>query len=161
MTETSQRNGDEITLTSAEFVFTLEKNAADVLQANYARLVIFQWHPNDLNIAPTNTQLFLNDVSAGGITWRSFYIKDNKKQFTVLYDRMIRLSGLLVSTDITDNSSIAIKKRINLRKARKTISFNGVGTTTGSDHLYYTILGTSATNGPAYQFGSRINYTDS
>jgi len=155
----SARIGDTMTMKSIQIRGQLEKATLDVLDSNYVRVIIFQWHPNTVNLTPTNAQLFLNDPSTASIMWRSFYIKDNREQFTILYDRIFKLTGFLANNNGTTQSSYVINQFVKIRFMKKIIQFSNASVN-GENQIYLTTLGTSATNPPSLQLSFRFNYTD-
>jgi len=155
----STRDGDSLTLKSMYLSGVLEKNAADLRATQYIRIVLFQWHPNSLNIVPTAAQLFLTDPPSGTINYNSYYIKDNRDQFTILFDRTYLLTGLIAGGNSTTTSAVKFKANISLKRCKKHLQYNA-GATTGTQQIYGMTLGVAAANPVLIQAATRINYLD-
>jgi len=151
------RDGDRLTLKTIHLKFSLIKNLSSLATSEYIRVFVFQWKPNTTNLAPTTAQLFLNDPVSGGISCRSNWIVDNKGQFTVLYDRMFRMQGLVAtaSASIAQWHTKRLYKRFN-----KTLQYNA-GTTAGSGHIFFGTISDQAVNGITGALNAIIRFTDS
>lgn len=154
----NQRTGDTITLRSIQCNVRMNAVAATVGAVQHIRVLVFQFKMNNsAGIAPTVTDMLVNDVSAGGLkTANSFFNVDFIRQYVILYDKVITvIQG-------TNKNVYNLKFRVPLKYARKKIQFNAAGTNSDGNIWIATIgseptLVANITTAAEY----RVRFTDS
>lgn len=172
--DANNRVGDKVNITSLEMRgFTyLATNATGGNDRIVFRMIVFQVHVpvatlnnagNALNaIYPLST--ILTPGVSGVEDCTSIYNHDQKKNYTILYDKMwTQCNSNNTATSPPSNIIKAHHIRVPLRKARKQVAWIGGSTTNATDHIFLTILtqNSSATaNLPSAQFSIRMHFRD-
>lgn len=156
----STRDGDRLKFHDLQFRYQWSSNGG---VKDYCRIVIFQWHPNNVPVAspPAANALFLNGVIGGGADYTSFYSHDSRQQFKILYDHVVTLTYSVASTTATDIVHFYKTVRIFGKKVNKMMQYVS-GSTAGTNHIYVAYCIDKAVGGatPTLQFNSKFNYHD-
>lgn len=151
-TADTERIGDQITLKSLKIWLRVWQPDPTVglIDDNFARIVIFQWHGPTVPIAadifqyPT-TVAYLSPIKV-----------DSNKMFTVLVDKTYSF----ISTASTGTRAI----NINLRFIRKTLKFDGAASNQPyGEQIYFSIFCNTpiaSITPPKYALMARVFYTD-
>jgi hypothetical protein len=164
-TTDSSRVGDSLTPVSLKMKYQFDTSTAKAVPTEFFRVIVFQWFPNSVNLAPTGALMFQNDPYATVVNFRSNFSIDyqakSAAQFRVLYDRTHCLVGYGTST--TWNPSLAgiIIANVSLASARKTVQFTAASTTDGAGKIYGGFIGTTSTNPVITVFNTEFHYRDS
>lgn len=127
-----ERIADFVKFKALQVNYSISSQNADVY--NSVRFVIFQWNPNSV---PTFVSVFQNNSS----TVYPFYQWDNAQEYRILYDRVYSLSG--TATAPTQSGNVHSFFTIPFRRGGLNSRFVA-GTTAGTNHLYYAVIGDSA-----------------
>lgn len=113
------------------------------------RILVIQWFPASV---PSTSDILTN---TGNITTPINSVNwDNKEDFCVLWSKVVCISSLNVA-------SLAYQKYINIKYAKKTISYDG-SATTGNNQIYVLAFSDDNTaNAPLVGFQSRLMFSDS
>lgn len=152
------RIGDLITLKNLRIRISIFPNPLNVIRYRYVRVVIFQWKPNSALAAPVATALFQTDPVPGTITYNSFWGRDTRTQYKVLFDRTFILSG-----DTTAGYTESLVRQVNtfvpMRKMIKDLRFSASGLE-AANHLYIGTIADTSVGGPTVKCAWYIDFTD-
>lgn len=160
----SNRVGDGLTPVSLRLKYQWDTNALKAVPTEFFRVIVFQWFPNSVNLAPSGALMFLDDPQATAINWRSNYSVDylakGSAQFRVLYDKLHTLVGY--GNNLTWNPSMSglVSTNINLASARKNIQFTAASTTSGAGKIYVGTIGSAAANSVVVTYNSIFMFKD-
>lgn len=144
------RIGDNIMPTSFELRAYFSYNATSIF--NVVRVIIFRWNVMDAShgIAPTVGAVLQYTGSVDSVM--SPYAHDNRNQYSILYDKIMRLDNA------SQQGSLAIKIR---KAAKKKMCFFG-GTTEGQFKTYLLYISNRSADLPQIASGYfRTNFDDS
>lgn len=148
------RQGDEIVTTSLEYDLLALRDATATLESyDPVRVLIIRWHPNNTDDTPSGGEVF-RDVNYpfGPLS----LIKADRAKFSVLFDKRVflRASASEGGEFRHWHGTLSLK--------RKKMTFDGAGTTTGTDHLYLCTLGgtASGTENSQLLVNCKVNFID-
>lgn len=122
------------------------------------RLMIFRWKRDDNVEPPTAVSQILENTSDTDQLMASIYNWDDRKDFDVLYDRVLCIapSG---ATGGGDKYQYQIKKNIKLnnKKYTKRIQYDNTATT-GQGNIYFLMVSDQATNKPSAYLYSQFYF---
>lgn len=166
----SLRIGNSVTMKQMKFRFFADAKAGTLSDAyNRVRVFVFQWHMDSISPpsqgSPTRAVL---DITGGFPYMTGPFNYDNRDKYTILYDKTVQLapiwsfnsSGTVVSSHAQSAGYVSPMININLKKARKTLHYDGISST-GTNHIYVGIASDSSVSPhPAVSFYSMITYID-
>lgn len=139
-----QRVGDSVVMTSFECKGTFIPNTSTVYDA--CRYIVLKWKP-DL----AGATIGAGQILAVPSNINSAYNKNYRKDFTVLYDKIIDLSA--------SNGTKTFKFRRSLKNTLATYNGSGAGSY-GKNTIWYLALCTDNVNKSTIAFYTRLNYHD-
>lgn len=128
--------------------FSLDGDTSFANDTEYVRLLVVKCKRDDATDAPTVAKVL--ETSS---VW-SMYNWDDRKDFVVLYDKLIKLAKSALREDFSRKGMISIKAN----KLGK-LQYDNTATT-GQNQLYLIALTTETTNGPTLRYYSRIIFKD-
>lgn len=139
-------------------------NTGDVTQANaFIRVIMFQWHPTAQSGGATEPgpgDVLLSSTPS----MLTFYNHDQRQNYTIIYDEVFALSGLVTAAGtVADSSHIVAVRSFSTARLRKHIQYVAASSTTMSNGLYlmtFSNLAADAQN-PSIAWGSKVFYRDS
>jgi hypothetical protein len=155
------RDGDRLKYRSFKFICTINKhtsNTTDTLE--YARFIIFQWHPSDALKTPVLTDILRPDPSLAAVGPRSHYNHDTRQMYKILYDKMVPMVGLVANSanpETTTNMKL-FRSRIK-KKFSHQVQFDA-GNSTGTNQIFIASIGSTATNPMQVNVSFWIYFTD-
>lgn len=118
----------------------------------YARMIVFQWHPNILSDAPQALELFENTITPN--IWSPFQSRSNR--FTVMMDKTFVIQPNL--TNATTQKFVSKKWKL------KTIMKNDEGASNNSgsftNHIYVCYVSDQTVTLPDFTWYCRLKYQD-
>lgn len=146
----SNRDGDAAYLTSISYRYGVRVNTTATY--NTCRIILFRWNISTDLAAPTIAQILDNPGYSN--TPQSNYVEDTQRQkrFKILYDK---------THTVATAGPYLISKKVHI-KLRSKLSFVAGGTD-GRGHIYMLVLSgdSGAANPPQFEYGSKLNFTDS
>lgn len=140
------RDGDSLYMRSCRIVGTMHNAGGD---ANHVRVILFQWH-DDSTPTPSNVLIagYLSTVNSVN----SLYHHDQRKKYSVLWDKKIRL-------DPSGPTSAFFDSGYKFPKVKK-ISYTA-GTTVGNNKLWLLIVSdTASATYPTVNYVAKLTYND-
>lgn len=104
----TSRDGDQIYLKNIDFRAYLTR--ADT--SNLVRLIVFQWRPSTQLATPTAATILENYAGDGTLDLVRHWNYDNKRNFKVLYDRLITLNEDIANRTVKFNLNKSLIKKI-------------------------------------------------
>lgn len=119
------------------------------------RLVVFRWVPSNALIAPVIADILENAAAANVLAHFNFQYQDN---YVVMKDMQFQASGVVTAPTVNSNFG---KTGMRIPNRGSTEIEFGLGTNTGSNHIYLLLISDSAlTPFPIFNFVSRLYYED-
>lgn len=157
----SNRDADTLTMKSLDLKYNWSSIVTNTNAEILWRFFIIQWFPDTANLAPSATQLFLNDPVLAGISPRSFWSHDHatsgERQFIVLYDKLWHPNG---PGTLAFNPTMGgvVDTRVSLARARREIQFSA-GSTDGMGKLFVGVICSTGTTPPTLTYNTQLHYT--
>jgi hypothetical protein len=147
----NQRTGDTVFWRSLHINYTISTQNADIF--NTARVVIFQWHPNTLLVAPVVTDILQTASLLSMYDWQF------SNQFTILYDRVHIMSGSAGSP--SDSGNQGYYGIVPFTKGFRPDSLYNPGMVNGSEQLFILVISDSLVAPfPIFNATTRVIYDD-
>lgn len=156
----SNRDADSLTMTRLHLKYNWSSIVTNTNAEILWRFFIIQWYPDTANLAPTATQLFLNDPVLSAISPRSFWSHDHltrkEPQFRVLYDKLWHPNG---PGTLAFNPTMGgvVDTTVNIQRARKEIQFSS-GSTDGMGKLFVGVISSTSTTVPTITYNTLLEY---
>lgn len=154
----STRNGNVISPKSISFnyAWTVAAPTASVDEEfNRCRLIIFQWHDDNEDNAPTILDLLEIPNDEYGVL-SPYNVKTDLNRFTILHDEIT-----VVNQFYNNNRSSSDVKKIYVDKKLRKIKYNGSSSINGTNQIYILALSDSTAGSmPELRYATHLRYTD-
>jgi hypothetical protein len=147
----NDRIGRDVRLHHLEMSYTLYQQNVNVLTS--VRVVIFQWKPNTQALVPTYAQVF---ETTTGSAFLASYNYDYSDQYSILYDKLHSLAGLVAAPTASSNQNVLLRRIRNMRQVQVYVA----GTSNSSNSLYLLYISDVAANAPTFNYQFRLDFTD-
>jgi len=151
-TTDSERVGDKLQYTHISFKATVYQNVNQAFGCTQ-RLIIFQWKPDDDQLAPSATQCFQPDTGVNNVNAVKMW--DLRNTWTILYDKTFFLGV------INSENSVVSKHLSGTINCKKLISLKlRGGTQDGQGCIYMALISDCAADPPAINYVMQMQFED-
>lgn len=152
-TASNERIGDNIENYSFRMNYTLVWSG-DLY--NVCRIIIFQWHPDDV---PVTSEIFFPSINPGSIPILQ-YEEKYSQQFKVLYDKIHIVTGAAAGVP-NSNSLVNGRVFIPQKKLNKISKFRAFDSSDCTNKIYFLVLSDSnVTTHPVCRYSYKFEYKD-
>jgi len=147
----NQRTGDTVFWRSLHINYDITTQNTDVF--NTSRVIIFQWHPNTILVAPVVTDVLQT------VTLYSMYDWQFSNQFTILYDRVHFQSG--TATNPAGSGNQGYYGNVPFTKGFKVDAMYNAAAISASEQLFILVISDSLIAPfPVFTAQTRVIYDD-